>query len=248
MRKKPSKPDEKAVSPVISMVIITATLLIILVVASFIATNMLEIQMQNSEFEQAKTAMLLLNKVIADVSLRPGAASSAQFNQRSGGIGLYKSENITIEFLGSDSNPITVITAESYIIKYRGGSMVSAAEANLTNPGGLIVDMSKPLGHVRVEVGGGAWVVLDYNRVRVMENRDLGVISIYFISLKPGTFGGSGTVTVRVQNRSERVLYNGAPDSGSVIKVKVGEMYEVREIPSGFIVRVVETIIEVSIM
>ncbi|MEM2149977.1 MAG: hypothetical protein QXG68_00440 [Candidatus Bathyarchaeia archaeon] len=248
MHREPSKPDEKAVSPVISTVIITATLLIILVVASFIATNMLEIHMQNSEFEQAKTAMLLLNKVIADVSLRPGAASSVQFNQRSGGIGLYKSENITIEILDSGSNPIKVITAESYIIKYRGGSMVSAAEANLTNPSGLIVDMSKPLGNVCVEVGDGAWIVLDYNRVRVIENRDLGMISVYFISLKPGTFGGSGTVTVRVQNRGERVLYYGAPNSGSAIRVKVGEIYEDREIPSGFIVRVVGAIIEVSIM
>jgi hypothetical protein len=86
----------RAVSPVISTVIITATLLIILVVATALASSMLEIQLQNLEFEQAKTTMMALDKVIAEVSLRPGAASSVQFNQRSGGVGVYRGGNMTI--------------------------------------------------------------------------------------------------------------------------------------------------------
>jgi hypothetical protein len=79
--------SKRAVSPVVSAVIITATLLTIIVVATALASSTLETHLQNLEFEQAKTMMMALGKVIAEVSLRPGAASSVQFNQRSGGIG-----------------------------------------------------------------------------------------------------------------------------------------------------------------
>ncbi len=81
----------KGVSPVVSTVIITAILLIILVIASFVSTNILEMQVTNTEFEQAKSNMLALNQVIQDVALRPGSGSYLQFNQRSGGIGVYQS-------------------------------------------------------------------------------------------------------------------------------------------------------------
>lgn len=194
------KKVRKGISPVISTVIITASLLIILVIISYLAVDLLEIQVQSSEFEQAKTAMMILDKTIADVALRPGAASSVTFNQRSGGIGIYEGGTINIKV---HSNSILVLneTINSSVIKYRGGRMATAAKVNLTEPGSLIVtDASKPLGYVRVEVGNGVWVVLDYNRLRVTVNRDLGMMDIYVIHLVPGTTWGSGTVTVRVQN------------------------------------------------
>jgi len=239
--------DKKAVSPVISTVIITATLLIILVVASSLAISMLEIQMQNSEFEQAKTAMLLLDRTIMDVSLRPGAASSVQFNQRSGGIGLYKGEVIKVEILSS-SNTIWSRTVNSHMVKYRGGSMVSAAEANLTDPGGLIVDMSKPLGYIRIESGNGAWIVLDYDRVRVTVNREIGTMDIYLIRLEPGVFGGSGTVSVRVQNKEIKVESITLSESNLTVRVEVGSK-EAAYSPefSISVVRVIEVAIMVSV-
>lgn len=88
----------KGVSPVVSTIIISAILLIILVVAAFVSTNILEMQVTNTEFEQAKSSMLALNQVIQDVALRPGSGSYLQFNQRSGGIGAYQSqERVIIE-------------------------------------------------------------------------------------------------------------------------------------------------------
>ena len=101
------KRSKSAVSPVISTIIISSTLLIILLIASFVSTNLLELQLANTEFEQAKTNMLLLNKIIQDVALRPGATSSIQFNQRSGGIGIYRStENLIIEAIGTESQTL----------------------------------------------------------------------------------------------------------------------------------------------
>lgn len=198
------------VSPVISTVMLTATLLVILTVASYFAINILEIQVQSSEFEQAKTAMMVLDKTIADVALRQGAVSSVPFNQRSGGIGIYEGGTINITILASNQN-IRLPPTNSYVIKYRGGSMVTAAEVNLTRPCGLIVtDVSKPLGYVRVEVENGAWIVLDYNRVRATlspdpTNPNLRILDVQLIRLVPGNTWGSGTVTVRVQNVSTNV-------------------------------------------
>ncbi|MEM4425095.1 MAG: hypothetical protein QW335_03845 [Candidatus Nezhaarchaeales archaeon] len=242
---------ERGLSTVISTVIITATLLVILFIAFYFATDMLEIQVQNSEFEQAKTAMKILDKTIADVALRPGAASSIPFNQRSGGIGLYEGEAINI-MIYSDSSLDQSRTISSWVIKYRGGRMVSAAEVNLTQPVGLIVtDASKPLGYVRVEVGNGVWVVLDYNRVRITVNENLKVMDIYLIKLERGTTGGTGTVTVRVQSgvpQVETLTFN----SQVRVCVKVGNQVECYPSDSGGVfvsaVRLIIVPIVVSIM
>jgi len=101
---KAEKPQRKlknteGISPVITTIIISATLLIILVIASFVSTNILELQVASTEFEQAKTNMLLLDEVIQDVALRPGAGGYVQFNQRSGGINIINSPE-TLKLLG----------------------------------------------------------------------------------------------------------------------------------------------------
>jgi len=85
----------KGVSTIISTIIITGTLLIILVIASFVSANVLDMQIANTEFEQAKTNMLTLDETIQDVALRRGSGGYVQFNQRSGGIGI----NITTQKL-----------------------------------------------------------------------------------------------------------------------------------------------------
>lgn len=89
--------DVRAASSIITTIILSAVLLIILIVASFAATNVLDIQMASTEFEQAKTNMLLLDDVVQDVSLRPGSGGYVQFNQRSGGIGIsQQNENVLL--------------------------------------------------------------------------------------------------------------------------------------------------------
>jgi len=233
--------ERRAVSPVVSTVIITATLLIVLVVATALASSMLEIQFQNLEFEQAKTVMMALDKVITEVSLRPGAASSVQFNQRSGGVGVYRGEDVKIYVNGS----VEVLSFPTYVLKYRGGSMVSAAPTNLSGSGKLVVEAHEPLGHVRVEVGNGAWIVLDYNRARVVVNEELGVVDVFVIRLQPGTFGGSGTVTIRVQNKYVSTTTCRGDSIG--IAVDAVPPFE-RKLNGVLNIRITEVAIEVSTM
>ena len=87
----------KAVSSVITTIILTGILLVILVVASFVSLGILSIQVMNTEFEQAKSNMLLLEDLIEDISLRSGSGGYVRFNEQNGGIGIAKTtETITI--------------------------------------------------------------------------------------------------------------------------------------------------------
>lgn len=82
--------SKKAVSAVITTIILTGILLTILVVASFVSLNILAMQVSSTEFEQAKTNMLLLDDTVQDVSLRSGSGGYVQFNEQNGGIGITK--------------------------------------------------------------------------------------------------------------------------------------------------------------
>jgi len=201
---------DRGVSPIISTIILTSALLVILVVASYVSTNILIMQMDDSEFEQAKTNMSLLDNVIQDVALRPGAGGYVQFNERAGGIGINQSTNsIKVadnqgKTLGSWSSLLTLV--------YHAGSQVSGAATNITGTSQPSVSMSDPLGFLRVEVGQGVWVKLDYNRVRTVSmgalivnnsanNSAYNFYDITMISLTKGDITAtSGTVNARVQS------------------------------------------------
>ncbi len=112
----PLKQSARAVSSVITTILLTSTLLIILLIASFVSTNILAAQMESTEFEQAKTNMGLLDNIIQDVSLRQGAGGYVQFNQRTGGIGLATDEagTITLSIQGNQPlNPETLLLRPS---------------------------------------------------------------------------------------------------------------------------------------
>jgi pilus assembly protein TadC len=67
--------DKRAVSNVISTIILTGILLTVLLVAMVVSTNILNAQLVSTEFNQAQSNMLLLDSTIQDSSLRPGAGS-----------------------------------------------------------------------------------------------------------------------------------------------------------------------------
>ena len=202
--------NKRAFSTVISTIILTSVLLIILVVASFVSLNILSNQMASTEFDIAKSNMLLLDSTIQDVALRPGAGGYVQFNEREGGIGIYKTtDNLTISATNG-----SIINSANYTnlvqLVYSGGSLASAAvdqsEYNsLRGNQSTNVTLTQSLGFLRLEQFNGAKIKLDYDRVRIVSNgiidsQGTNLIQITFIHLINGTTSGSGTVNVQVQN------------------------------------------------
>jgi len=201
---------------VISTIIITATLLVILVVASFVSINILALQMADSEFQQAQSNMLLLDSVVQDVSLRQGAGSYVQFNDVSGGIGI-ANDTTNSMLINCTALNLNYSSGSLLTFVYNGGSQVSGTNESLIPPQSptnaslvqppINVSLEQPVGYLRVETGNGVKIKLDYNRVRVvsMGQQLIGkdtysFWSITFLRLVRGNMGGSGTVNVRVQN------------------------------------------------
>jgi hypothetical protein len=219
--------DSRGVSNVISTLIISGVLLVILVMASFVSANILELQIASTEFEQGKTNMALLDEVIQDVALRRGSGGYVQFNQRTGGIGVTQHADCILIYAGGrliyNSTPLVTLD-------YRGSSYASSMSTIIKGNDSLIVQGSNASpSYLRVETNNGLWTRLDYERVRIMQMGMIVVngtvhnfIGLTFIRLERGSMGGSDTVNVQAQNvgtNTTSYIY----DSGDItIQVKMG--------------------------
>jgi hypothetical protein len=172
--------------------------------------------MASTEFDMAKSNMLLLDTTVQDVSLRPGAGGYVQFNERTGGIGLTKQtgESFSITATDGQTSPPPPKTFDDLIqFTYSGGSLASAAvdpSIGYTrlrgNPNFDYVNMSQGLGFLRLEQDNGAKIKLDYNRVRIVstgliDSQGTNLVQITFIHIVKGDINAdSETVNVIVQN------------------------------------------------
>lgn len=200
---------DKGVSHIISTIIISTVLLIVLFIASFVSTNILAAQMTSTEFEQAKANMQLLDNTIQDTSLRPGAGGYVQFNEREGGIGMYSTaDTLTLRVQGY-SNTLNYRNLTQLI--YRGGTLATAAVDTTKGYTSLDGDLSfayvnstQTMGFLRLEQDNGAKIKLDFARFRItpvgLIDSQTSLVQITLIKLTWGTFSGSGTIRVQIQN------------------------------------------------
>lgn len=199
--------SKKAISPVISAVMLTSVLLVILTVSTFIANNILELKVQSTEFEQAKTNMLLLDEIISEAGVKYGSGSYVQFNLRSGALNIIRGDDKIKVFINNGVEP--VIEFQTLSVVYRAGSMVFSPPADLRGSKVLIVEgAAASLGYIRIEPESPVQIKLDYNRIRVIEvgtaviNRtERNILQIVFFQLESKSVGGSGIIRIRAQNR-----------------------------------------------
>lgn len=257
LHRKQATKSATAVSSIISTIIITAILLIILVVASFVSENILSLQLASTEFDQATTNMSLLDQIIQDASLRQGAGGYVQFNQRTGGIGINQTTN-TISIMAVPTNGASTTWQWSSLLSfvYHGGSQVSGAATNITGTPNLNVSISEPLSFLRVELGQGVWVKLDYNRIRtismgtlIANNSAYDFYDITFIHLIKGTISGaSGTINVKIQNLNINTTSISCPNGVTVTaRLNTGQPINVVADPNSTVVMITEIPILVSI-
>ncbi|MEM2960937.1 MAG: hypothetical protein QXU67_04970 [Candidatus Bathyarchaeia archaeon] len=241
--------NEKAISPVIAAVILSSVLLVILIVATFVANNILELRVQNTEFEQAKTNMLLLHEIIEEAGLRHSSGSYAQFNLRSGAIDIVENnpDNLTVLVNGTQ-----IINSETLSIIYRAGRLVSSIPTSLRGNSSLIVKgAASSLGYLRIETEGGVKIKLDYNRIRIMESEttEYNLVEILIFEIERGSIGGSGTLRIKAQNKGIFIESYTYYSKTVAIKVQVGsqtEEYNYSGNLENTVVAVIKSVIEVS--
>lgn len=252
------KRSRSAISPVISAVILTSILLVILIIAAFVSANILEMRVQNTEFEQAKTNMMLLDEIIEEAGLKQGAGSYVQFNLNSGSLSVIEGDEITISINGLCSGDY-MRTFETLTFVYRSGGFVSSSESTLRGNDSLIVNgAGAPLGYLRIENNDGiAQIRLDYNRVKVInftdETSGYNVLEIIFFKVgraESQSMGGSGLLRVSAQNKGVQInSYNctGTPE----VSVTAGSNSDTYSPSFGnendVIVIIVESEVEVSL-
>ncbi|MBS7612336.1 hypothetical protein KEJ27_09100 [Candidatus Bathyarchaeota archaeon] len=207
--------SRKALSEIISTVIIAGSLLIIAAIASWLTVSMFEVQGQQAELERAKEAFLNLAEAIEEVASKPGASAYVRFSPRAGGVEFqlnYAVINIMInEYKLIDKN----ITGA---IRYRGGPYASISSKvilrgnetilykNLPWDCSLIVNSSKvPIAWVYTNPDRGKYIYLDTVRVKVNELGNIiingykyKVIEVIFINLTYGEAHAGTIVDTKV--------------------------------------------------
>ncbi len=203
------------ISDIVSTIILVSTLLIISIVIMFVANNIFAYQSQNVEFEQAKDVYINLAEIIEEVSGKQGASGYVRINTVSGGPYFEAdADNIAIKV---DNGTVTqTIYSSSYnILKYRAGSLVGVSgREDLRGTASLIVVNNEyPLGNVYTIQSNGAWVVINYSRIGILNlgvfnftkglnefNETvfdtLNVIEVHYVELVPGSFTGSGSLYI----------------------------------------------------
>jgi hypothetical protein len=204
--------SRKALSEVISTVIIAGSLLVMAAIASWLAVSMFEVQSQQAELERAKEAFKNLAEAIEEVAAKPGASAYVRFSPRAGGVEIqqnYATINIAI---GSFSYSNT-----TGAIRYRGGPYASVSSKVIIRGGAetnshIISDSETPIVWVYTDPDMGKYVYLDTARVKVTElgtitvnGDDYTVVEVLLIKLEYGSASSAAIVDTKVSCVSKDV-------------------------------------------
>lgn len=208
-----SRTQRKAMSAVLSTIILSAAILSITMAAIFVSNFILGQQLDQSEFEQVKNNILTLVDIIEHVAVTPGSSGYVQMNLRTAHPNfINNSGTITVTVNGMP----TLINGITGLLKVGGGNYVGVGTGPevLVGKNCLIVrNASDPLGYVYIIQQNGAWLNMDYSRVKASymgvfmfyegtQNINRSVIRIAFINI---TFGairimGSGMLNLVARN------------------------------------------------
>jgi len=206
------KNSRRAISAVISAVILTATVLVITLIAQYVATNILNQQSQDQEFDQMKNNVMLFSEVVEDVATKPGTSGYLRFNLITARPSFRLSNKISVDVdvLG------TVLQGSTRSLQVEGGPLegVTGKKTISGSDQHIINSLSSRLGRAYTNQSKGAWVVMDFLRIRVINHGsfffydtgdgtsgNLNVVEISFINMSFGTIsGGSGVMNMKAQN------------------------------------------------
>lgn len=197
-----------------------ATALVVTVASTFVSFNVLEVQSEMAEYENAKAALTSMAQLIETLSQSEGLAGYSRMYVRSGSLNIGTEQECFTLRIGS----WTAIEALPFsTIGFRGGRFIGGPDYSvLRGQQGsyaqdfLIVPPSAPeipLGWVYVKQEGGAKTLVDFGRVRISftgtlnlttgsgEWESVNVVEIVFVRLLRGPTYGREVFDLRAQNK-----------------------------------------------
>jgi len=180
---------------VLATVILTSVLCIIVFTASQVASDAINAKIENAQFDQAKNVMLALDKLIKNLIYKPESSGYVKTSFWTVQPYFTETEGKLEVWIGGEKE----LEVPVNIVKIKGGPRTSVAmEQNLIGDESLLLtNISDSLGRVRIYQSAGAWITLDYSRVRCIytgafkdlkENKTYNRIEITVIDVTFGTF------------------------------------------------------------
>ncbi len=175
--------NNSAVSYTISAIIITATTISLVLVASIYAYQVLERQRGATEFAVAKESILAFDDALENIAWKPGAVRSSRFTIEYGYLQLIPNGNVIKINATVDGNTITLYSNTTSLLKYHlSTKYISFGQGYssyvLGNSSTLIVGSTGSYGRSVVEQqaqqAGWVTITLDY-RVRAMKTSVINV-------------------------------------------------------------------------
>ena len=163
LRKLPLVHNNVALSEVISTVILTSVMVIIIVTASFFANDVLSFNVESVQFDQSVNAILSLERVAQNIMFRPQSTGSVKTSFVT--TDPYVVQDGTMYIL-IDGNETASIVVSSFRVE--GGERVGVSSSlyYLGDGSLLLVGLDGSMSCVQKYQDQGAWVSLDYGRIR----------------------------------------------------------------------------------
>lgn len=110
--------DKRAVSPAISMVIITAATIVLVLVTSSYAYQVLERQQASAEFNAVQKSFISFHDAVRDVAWDRGGSRVARFTVNSGSLELLPSGTLEIKVKNESNIVLAAYSCETAFIRY----------------------------------------------------------------------------------------------------------------------------------
>jgi len=209
----PARRHATALSVPLTTLILSSTIITVGIVALYISREMVEIQEQDIEFQQAKGAYVLLARIVEEVASEPQSASYILVTSRAGGVRWKPSaKTLSAGINGGAWNPPSLQGLQLDSLTYYAGERLAAAEEYLRGNASLIIsDIRDALIAVYVNQSNGACVTLNSARLLVVNEGSFpyltgamtydtyNVVHLTLIKLVLGEASGSGPVRVKAR-------------------------------------------------
>ena len=245
-------------SETLSSLIIATTILVVTLVSANVATHMIELQVAQAEYNEAKEAMVILADIVEEVGSKTYSSSYVKFNCRSGRLDFLKNSTHVKVVLRTELENLTLIDTYTSSLRYKSGSRFSVVEEYVRGGADPILgEEAAPL--VSIYTGmdqDGAPAIWFYSgSIRLIEEGtmylegrgcNVTVYELVFVKIRIGATFGSGSLNVKAYGKAVSINTQLVENSGTVHLVVNGQEKDSASIAAPALIYVAVAEVEVA--
>lgn len=210
----------RGLSPVVSTVILTSTILAMVLSTSYLANDLLTNQMENAEFDVAKDVMDALNNMVKEVLYKPYSSRYVKTGFRTTMPNLHNTAETINVWTKVDDEPIEYLIQNNpiSIVTIKGGTSVTDLSMDVIGTSSVLLNDFTSLGHLFIQRSDQVELILDFSRIRCIYSGSLNVSQEYniieavFVNMTTGSIQLNDRAVIMVRNLGTTIsqhLYQG---------------------------------------